>query len=220
MGGLDWVVIQKNLPFLMQGLLTTFQLALVAISGGLLLGILVGMARLSSIRVIYYPATAFVNIMRSLPLILVIFWFYFLVPVIAGRPMGDFFSACVAFVVFEAAYFAEIVRAGIQSISSGQVQAAYSTGFNYGETMRYIIIPQALRNMVPSLLTQAVVVFQDTSLAYVIGLKEFLRSASIVDAREMRSLELYAFVGIVYFLVCFAMSKLSKRLEAKRGHAQ
>jgi glutamate/aspartate transport system permease protein len=220
MDGLDWVVIQNNLPFLMQGLSTTFQLALVAISGGLLLGILVGMARLSSIKLIYYPATAFVNLMRSLPLILVIFWFYFLVPVIAGRAMGDFFSACVAFVVFEAAYFAEIVRAGIQSISAGQMQAAYSTGFNYGETMRYIIIPQALRNMVPSLLTQAVVVFQDTSLAYVIGLKEFLRSASIVDAREMRSLELYAFVGIVYFLVCFAMSKLSKKLEAKRGHAQ
>jgi glutamate/aspartate transport system permease protein len=219
MDGYDWQVIPNNLQFLMQGLVTTFQLALVAISGGLLLGILVGMARLSSIRIIYYPATAFVNVMRSLPLILVIFWFYFLVPLIAGRPMGDFFSACVAFVVFEAAYFAEIVRAGIQSISTGQMQAAYSTGFNYQHTMRYIIIPQALRNMVPSLLTQAVVVFQDTSLAYVIGLKEFLRSASIVDAREMRSVELYAFVGAIYFLICFTMSKLSKRLEARRGHA-
>jgi glutamate/aspartate transport system permease protein len=219
MDGYDWQVIPNNLQFLMQGLVTTFQLALVAISGGLLLGILVGMARLSSIRIIYYPATAFVNVMRSLPLILVIFWFYFLVPLIAGRPMGDFFSACVAFVVFEAAYFAEIVRAGIQSISTGQMQAAYSTGFNYHHTMRYIIIPQALRNMVPSLLTQAVVVFQDTSLAYVIGLKEFLRSASIVDAREMRSVELYAFVGAIYFLICFTMSKLSKRLEARRGHA-
>src|SRR5690606_10483907 len=105
------------------------------------------------------------------------------------------------------AYFAEIVRAGIQSISTGQMQAAYSTGFTYGDTMRYIVIPQALRNMVPSLLTQSVVVFQDTSLAFVIGLKEFLRSASIVDAREMRSLELYAFVGAVYFLICFMMSK-------------
>jgi len=219
MDGYDWQVIPNNLQFLMHGLFTTFQLALVAISGGLLLGILVGMARLSSIRIIYYPATAFVNVMRSLPLILVIFWFYFLVPLMAGRPMGDFFSACVAFVVFEAAYFAEIVRAGIQSISTGQMQAAYSTGFNYRDTMRYIIIPQALRNMVPSLLTQAVVVFQDTSLAYVIGLKEFLRSASIVDAREMRSVELYAFVGAVYFLICFAMSKFSKKLEAKRGHA-
>jgi glutamate/aspartate transport system permease protein len=219
MDAYDWQVIPNNLEFLLQGLFTTFQLALVAISGGLLLGILVGMARLSSIRIIYYPATAFVNVMRSLPLILVIFWFYFLVPLMAGRPMGDFFSACVAFVVFEAAYFAEIVRAGIQSISTGQMQAAYSTGFNYRDTMRYIIIPQALRNMVPSLLTQAVVVFQDTSLAYVIGLKEFLRSASIVDAREMRSVELYAFVGVVYFLICFTMSKLSKKLEAKRGHA-
>jgi glutamate/aspartate transport system permease protein len=219
MDAYDWQVIPNNLQFLMQGLFTTFQLALVAICGGLLLGILVGMARLSSVRVIYYPATAFVNVMRSLPLILVIFWFYFLVPLMAGRPMGDFFSACVAFVVFEAAYFAEIVRAGIQSISTGQEQAAYSTGFNYRDTMRYIIIPQALRKMVPSLLTQAVVVFQDTSLAYVIGLKEFLRSASIVDAREMRSVELYAFVGVVYFLICFTMSKLTKRLEVKRGHA-
>jgi len=219
MGGYDWQVIPNNLSFLMQGLATTFQLALAAITGGLLLGILVGMARLTSIKLLYYPATAFVNVMRSLPLILVIFWFYFLVPLIAGRPMGDFFSACVAFVIFEAAYFAEIVRAGIQSISAGQLQAAYSTGFSYRDTMRYIIIPQALRNMVPSLLTQAVVTFQDTSLAYVIGLKEFLRSASIVDAREMRSLELYAFVGAVYFVICFAMSKMSKKLEAKRGHA-
>lgn len=219
MGGYDWQVIPNNLSFLMQGLSTTFQLALVAITGGLLLGILVGMARLTSIKLLYYPATAFVNVMRSLPLILVIFWFYFLVPLIAGRPMGDFFSAGVAFVVFEAAYFAEIVRAGIQSISAGQLQAAYSTGFNYRDTMWYIIIPQALRNMVPSLMTQAVVTFQDTSLAYVIGLKEFLRSASIVDAREMRSLQLYAFVGAVYFVICFAMSKMSKKLEAKRGHA-
>ena len=219
MGGYDWQVIAKNLPFLMKGLLTTFELALVAITGGLLLGILVGMARFSSKKAIYYPATAFINIMRSLPLILVIFWFYFLVPLIAGRPMGDFFSACVAFVIFEAAYFAEIVRAGIQSISTGQIQAAYSTGFNYRDTMRYIIIPQALRNMVPSLLTQSVVVFQDTSLAFVIGLKEFLRSASIVDAREMRSLELYAFVGAVFFVVCFMMSKMSKRLEIERKHA-
>ncbi len=219
MDGYDWTVVVDNLSFLLQGLLTTFQLALVAITGGLLLGILVGMARLSSIKAVYYPATAFVNLMRSLPLILVIFWFYFLVPVIAGRPMGDFFSACVAFVVFEAAYFAEIVRAGIQSISTGQVQAAYSTGFTYRDTMRYIVIPQALRNMVPSLLTQSVVVFQDTSLAFVIGLKEFLRSASIVDAREMRSLELYAFVGAVYFVICFTMSKMTKRLEIQKRHA-
>jgi len=220
MGTFDWKVIYDNFPFLMQGLLTTFELAVIGITGGMLLGIIVGMARLSSNKLIYYPATLFVNFFRSLPLLLVIFWFYFLVPLLAGRPMGDFFSASVAFVIFEASYFAEIIRAGIQSISKEQMQAAYSTGFTYGQTMRYIIIPQALRNMVPSLLTQAVVVFQDTSLAYVIGVKEFLRSASIVDAREMRSLELYAFIGVVYFIFCYSMSKLSKRLEAKKGIAK
>ena len=126
MGAFDWTVIIKNMPFFMSGLLTTFELAVVAISGGLFFGMLVGMARLSDIKLIYYPATIFVNFFRSLPLLLVIFWFYFLVPIIAGRPLGDFVSASVAFVVFEAAYFAEIVRAGIQSISKGQVQAAYA----------------------------------------------------------------------------------------------
>jgi glutamate/aspartate transport system permease protein len=216
MAGFDWQVVTRNISFLMQGFGTTLELAVIAICGGLLLGILVGMARLSSIRWIYYPATLFVNFMRSIPLILVIFWFYFMVPLLAGRPLGDFFSACVAFVIFEASYFAEIVRAGIQSISQGQMQASYSTGFTYAQTMRYIIIPQALRNMVPSLLTQSVVVFQDTSLAFVIGLKEFLRSANIVDSREMRSLELYAFVGMVYFIICFLMSRSAKRLEARK----
>lgn len=216
----DWKVIVQNLPFFAQGLLTTLELAVVAITGGLMGGILVGMARLSNRKAIYWPATVFVNLMRSIPLLLVIFWFYFLVPLLAGRPMGAFVSASIAFVVFEASYFAEIVRAGIQSISKGQMQAAYSTGFTYAQAMRYIIMPQALRNMVPSLITQTVVVFQDTSLAYVIGLKEFLRSASIVDAREIKSLEIYAFVGVVYFILCFIMSRLSKRLEAKRGMAK
>lgn len=216
----DYKVIADNFPFLMRGLITTFQLALIGISGGLALGILVGIARLSSRPYVYYPATVFVNFLRSIPLILVIFWFYFLVPIIAGRPLGDFLSASIAFIVFEASYFAEIIRAGIQSIPKGQMQAALSTGLDYKQTMRYIIIPQALRNMVPSLLTQSVIIFQDTSLAYVIGLKEFLRSASIVDAREVRSLELYTFVGVVYFIFCFTMSYFTKKWEAKKGIAR
>lgn len=217
MGGFDFKVLIDNFPFLMQGLITTFQLAIIAVVGGLILGVFVGMGRLSSKPYVYYPATAFVNFLRSIPLILVIFWFYFLVPILAGRPLGDFLSASIAFIVFEASYFAEIIRAGIQSIPKGQMEAAYSTGLNYGKTMRHIIIPQALKNMIPSLLTQSVIIFQDTSLAYVIGLKEFLRSGSIVDAREVRSLEIYSFLGIVYFIICFAMSTLTKRWEAKKG---
>ena len=215
----EWQVITNNFSFLMGGLRTTFELALIAIAGGLTLGILVGMARLSKIKAIYYPASLFVNLMRTQPLILVIFWFYFLMPLILGRPIGDFMSASIAFIIFEASYFAEIIRAGIKSISKGQVDAAYSTGFNYWQAMRYFIIPQALRNMLPSLITQAVVVFQDTSLAYVIGLREFLRSANVVDAREMRSVELYLFVGLVYFIVCFSMSRVCKGMELKKGNA-
>lgn len=215
----EWQVISNNFFFLMGGLVTTFELALISIVGGLALGTLVGMGRLSKRKSIYYPATLFVNLMRTQPLILVIFWFYFLMPLILGRPIGGFTSAVIAFTIFEASYFAEIIRAGIQSISKGQLDAAYSTGFTYWQAMRYFIIPQALKNMMPSLITQAVVVFQDTSLAYVIGLREFLRSANVVDAREMRSVELYLFVGLVYFIVCFSMSRVCKRLELKKGNA-
>ncbi|MDM8540398.1 amino acid ABC transporter permease [Desulfococcaceae bacterium HSG9] len=215
----EWQVISNNFFFLMGGLVTTLELALIAIAGGLVLGTLVGMGRLSKLKSIYYPSTLFVNLMRTQPLILVIFWFYFLMPLILGRPIGGFTSAVIAFTVFEASYFAEIIRAGIQSISKGQIDAAYSTGFTYWQAMRYFIIPQALKNMMPSLITQAVVVFQDTSLAYVIGLREFLRSANVVDAREMRSVELYLFVGLVYFIVCFSMSRVCKKLELKKENA-
>jgi len=136
---MDLAVITRNFPFLFGGLILTFKLAAISLVGGFLVGILMGLGRLSSRKWIYYPATLYINFFRSLPLILVIFWFYFMVPFIIGRPLGDFFSAIVAFIAFEAAYFAEIVRAGIQSIPQGQVMAGYSTGLGYYETMRYRI---------------------------------------------------------------------------------
>jgi len=216
MGGFDFGVLVHNFSFMMTGLLTTVELALVAISGGLLVGVLVGFGRLSSKKIIFYPSTAFVFLLRSIPLILVIFWFYFLIPVIVGRPLMDFLSASIAFIIFEGAHFAEIIRAGIQSIPDGQVKAAYSTGLNYRQSMLLVILPQALRHMAPSLLTQSIVIFQDTSLAYVIGIRELLRSASIVDAREMRSVELYVFIGIIYFIICYSMSTIVKRWEVRR----
>jgi len=213
---MDWGVISRNIYFLLGGLGLTFQLAIIAIAGGLLLGIIVGLGRTSSKRWIYWPATLYVNFFRSLPLILVIFWFYFLMPFIIGRPLGDFLSAIIAFVIFESSYMAEIVRAGIGSIREGQVMAGYSTGLNYSRTMRHIIIPQALRNMVPSLVTQCVIIFQDTSLAYVIGLKEFLRRTALVDATQFRSIELYSFAAVVYLVFCFAGSMASRRLEKRK----
>lgn len=213
---MDWGVIWANIGFLGGGLLVTFELAVIALVGGLALGTAVALARLSGSRWIYWPATAYVNFIRGIPLILVIFWLYFLMPVLVGHATGEFLSAALAFIVFESSYFAEIIRAGIQSIRRGQVNAGLATGLTRRDVMRYIVLPQAFRNMIPSLLTQSIVLFQDTSLAYVIGVKEFLRRASLVDARVFRSVEIYTFVAIVYLVLCYGGSLLSRRLESRR----
>ncbi len=213
---MDWSVVGRNFTFMIGGLGLTLQLAVIALAGGFLLGVMVGMGRLSSTSWVYYPATFYVHFFRSQPLILVIFWFYFLVPVIVGRPLGAFVSAVVAFVVFEAAYFAEIVRGGMKSVKKGQQMAAYASGLSYYQVQRHVVLPQALRNMVPALTTQAVVIFQDTSLGYVIGLREFLRRVNLVDSREVRSVELYLFAAAVYLVLCGAGSFLSRRLEHRR----
>ncbi|MFQ6066696.1 MAG: amino acid ABC transporter permease [bacterium] len=215
---MDWGVISRNFGFLMGGLRVTFQLAIFALAGGLALGIVLGLCRLSSRRWIYYPATVFVNGLRSIPLLIVIFWFYFALPIMFKAPLTAFQSAVISFIVFESTYFAEIVRAGIQAVPKGQVSAGYSTGLTYFQTMRHIVVPQALRNMVPALVTQSIVIFQDTSLAYVIGVKEFLRRTSLVDARELRTVELYVFAALVYFVLCFIGSSISRRLERRRLH--
>jgi len=203
------------MDFLLGGLGVTFQLAAISLAGGVLFGILLGLARISSKRCISCPATLYIHFFRSQPLILVIFWFYFFVPVLFGKPMGTFISAVIGFIAFEAAYFAEIIRGGIQSIPKGQVLAAYSTGMKYHQVMRYIVLPQALKNMLPALMTQSIVLFQDTSLAYVIGLREFLRRISLVDSREVRSIELYFFAALVYLVICLSMSLLVRRFEHK-----
>ncbi len=213
---MDWQVILRNLEFMVGGLALTAQLAAIALTGGLLWGILLGLGRLSRSPWIYYPATLYVHFFRSQPLILVIFWFYFLVPVITGKPLGTFVSTVIAFVTFEAAYFAEIVRAGVQSVPKGQVAAGYSCGLRYHQVQLYVILPQALRSMLPALTTQAVVIFQDTSLAYVIGLREFLRRVNLVDTREARSIELYCFAAFVYLVLCLLGSRVAHRFERRR----
>lgn len=213
---MDWGVIPRNLTFLMGGLGVTFQLAVFALGGGFALGIVLGLCRISSRRWIYYPATIFINTLRSIPLLIVIFWFYFALPIMFKVPLTAFQSAVISFIIFESTYFAEIIRAGIQAVPTGQVSAGYSTGLTYFRTMRHIVVPQALRNMVPALVTQSIVIFQDTSLAYIIGLKEFLRRTSLVDAREIRTVELYVFAALVYFVICFIGSSISRRLERRQ----
>lgn len=219
---MDLSVISDNLGYMAGGLWLTFEIALMAIGGALAWGVVLGLGRLSSNRRIYYPASLYVHFFRGLPLILVIFWIYFLLPVILGRSLGEMPAVVLSFILYEAAYFAEIFRSGIQSVSREQRCAGLATGLRPAQLARHIILPQALANMMPSLINQVVVVFQDTSLAYVIGLREFLRRVNLVDAREARSIELYLFAATVYFIICtmgtLAGSRLEKRSLAKKGY--
>jgi glutamate/aspartate transport system permease protein len=213
--GFDTGVILKNLHFLIEGMQTTLLLTVVAMIGGLVLGTLLALSRLSPFKTLSFIAGSYVNFFRSMPLILVIFWFYFLVPHIVGRPVGGFYSVLVAFVLFEAAYYCEIMRAGIQSVRKGQVYAGQAVGLTYVQNMRYVVLPQAFRNMVPILLTQAIILFQDTSLVYVVGVKDFLVSADLVANRENRILEMFTTVAVVYLLICLAGSIFVRRLQRK-----
>lgn len=224
MGKFDFDVIGSALPYLFQtGMTFTLTLTLLAAVMGLALGTVLAMMRLSRYRILSVPAGIYVNVMRSVPLLLVIFWFYFLVPYIgqwltgASRPIrvGAFTSTLVTFIMFEAAYFSEIMRAGIQSIARGQVSASMALGLNHWQGMRYVILPQAIRNMVPALLTRVIILFQDTSLVYVLSLTDFLGAASKIGQRDGRLVELYLFVAVVYFVICFTASRLVKRLEKR-----
>jgi glutamate/aspartate transport system permease protein len=220
--GFDFNVIQRSLGYLFRdGMVFTVTLTLIAMTGGIIFGTLLAMMRLSSLKPVSWIAGAYVNLMRSIPLVLVIFWFFFLVPYIgawiigAREPVrvGAFLSAAITFTMFEAAYYCEIMRAGIQSIARGQVWSGYALGLNYWQTMGYIVLPQAFRNMVPVLLTQTIILFQDTSLVYVISATDFLGAASKVANRDYRLVEMYTFVAVVYFIISYSLSLLVKRLQ-------
>ncbi|MGB0127110.1 MAG: glutamate/aspartate ABC transporter permease GltK [Rhodocyclaceae bacterium] len=217
----DWSSIPGALPILWRGMQVTIEITLVAILVGIAWGTLLALARLSGSRSLGWLAAGYVNLFRSVPLVMVILWFYLIVPqlirALFGEVVGDirFASAVVAFTLFEAAYYSEIIRAGIQSVSRGQFAAAQALGLNYAQTMRLVILPQAFRNMVPLLLTQAIILFQDTSLVYVIGLADFFGAAHKVGDRDGRLVELLLFAGAIYFIICFGASTLVKQLQRK-----
>ena len=219
----DLGVIVHNLPFLLlQGLLGigafgggTLALAVPSIGLGFVLGVLVALARLSRLPVLYYPATLYVQVIRGVPLVMVIFWFWFFIPIAFGVPLPQYWVALIAFVVFEAAYLGEIIRAGIQSVPRGQVEAARATGLGYLAVMRHVVLPQALRNMLPSLVTQFIILFKDTSLASIIGYMDLTKAAQTVNQREIRPFELYLFIAVVYWIITYGMSRLSRALESK-----
>ena len=224
LGQFDFNVIERSIGYLFrEGMTFTLTLTALAVTGGIFFGTLLAMMRLSPIKPLSAFAGAYVNLMRSVPLVLVIFWFYFLVPYIGawivGSPqpiqVGAFYSSVITFTLFEAAYYCEIMRAGIQSVSRGQVWAGYALGLNYWQTMGKIVLPQAFRNMLPILLTQSIILFQDTSLVYVLSITDFLGAASKVAQRDGRLVEMYIFAALVYFVICFAGSLLVKQLQRK-----
>ncbi len=218
----DGDVINRSWQYLfLEGLRFTLMLTVYATVLGVILGTILALMRLSGIKALDWFATGYTTLFRSLPLVLVIFWFYFLLPYIGGwvwgleRPMqvGAFNSALITFTLFEAAYFAEIMRAGIQSIPKGQAAAGYALGLNYWQVMGLVVLPQAFRNMLPVLLTQTIILFQDTSLVYVLSLTDFLGAASKIAQRDGRLVEMYLFAAVIYFLISFSLSLLVKRLQ-------
>lgn len=217
LGNLDLTFVSWDIfsKFVLSGLLFSIQLTIVATLGGIFFGTLLALLRLSGRSWLVMPATFYVNGMRSIPLVMVILWFFLMVPLIIGRPVGAEASAVITFIAFEAAYFSEIMRAGIQSIARGQVFAGQALGMTYGQNMRLVVLPQAFRNMLPVLLTQTIILFQDTSLVYAIGAYDLLKGFVTAGKIYGRPEEAYLLAAIVYFALCFGLSWLVRRLQAR-----
>ncbi|MDM0011152.1 amino acid ABC transporter permease [Variovorax sp. J22P168] len=208
----SWTVVSS---FLLKGLYFSVMLTVVATIGGIILGTLLALMRLSGKKWLEMPAAIYVNGMRSIPLVMVILWFFLLVPTIIGRPIGAEYSAYITFIAFEAAYFSEIMRAGIQSIPRGQVFAGQAVGMTYGQNMKLVILPQAFRNMLPVLLTQTIILFQDTSLVYAIGAYDLFKGFDTAGKNYGRPEEAYLLAALTYFVLCYSLSWFVKRLHKK-----
>ena len=220
----DWSSIPGSLPFLAEGMLVSLEITLVALAVGMVWGTVLALMRLSPVAPLRWFATGYINLFRSVPLVMVLLWFFLLIPQLLSQlfslsPGTDvrMTSALVGFALFESAYYAEIIRAGIQSVPKGQLSAATALGLSRGQAMRLVVLPQAMRNMVPLLLTQAIVLFQDTSLVYVSALADFFGSAYKVGDRDGRLVEMLLFAGAVYFVLCFALSRLVQVLQKPKA---
>jgi glutamate/aspartate transport system permease protein len=201
--------------YILKGLVFSIQLTVIATIGGIVVGTFLALMRLSGRPALVYPATIYINTMRSIPLVMVILWFFLLIPMLIGKPIGADLSATITFIAFEAAFFAEIVRAGIQSVPKGQAYAGEALGMTYGQNMRLIVLPQAFRNMIPVFMTQTIILFQDTSLVYAIGAYDLLKGFEIAGKNYGRPIETYILAAATYFVICFSLSKVVRKIQAK-----
>ena len=197
--------------------LYNLRMTLIAIAIALPVACVFAAGRLSSVRLIHYPVTIYVNLLRSLPLIMIMFWIYTVGPMITGRPNSAYFSALFALAAFEVAYFTEIIRAGLQSVSLGQRNAGLASGLTPAQVMRLIILPQAVRRMTPSLLTQGLIAFQDSTIASIISVPEILQSTNVINAREQNPILLYSILAATFFVICSLSSLGARRLERRHG---
>jgi glutamate/aspartate transport system permease protein len=201
--------------YIVKGLLFSVQLTVIATVGGIVVGTFLALMRLSGKPILVYPATFYINTMRSIPLVMVILWFFLLIPMLIGKPIGADLSATITFIAFEAAFFAEILRAGIQSVPRGQAYAGEALGMSYGQNMRLVVLPQAFRNMIPVFMTQTIILFQDTSLVYAIGAYDLLKGFEIAGKNYGRPIETYVLAAATYFVICFSLSKAVRAIQAK-----
>ena len=201
--------------YILKGLVFSIQLTVIATIGGIVVGTFLALMRLSGRPALVYTATIYINTMRSIPLVMVILWFFLLIPMLIGKPIGADLSATITFIAFEAAFFSEIVRAGIQSVPKGQTYAGEALGMTYGQNMRLIVLPQAFRNMIPVFMTQTIILFQDTSLVYAIGAYDLLKGFEIAGKNYGRPIETYILAAATYFVICFSLSKVVRKIQAK-----
>jgi glutamate/aspartate transport system permease protein len=209
---LTWNVVSN---FVLKGLYFSIELTLIAMFGGIVLGTLIALMRLSGKGWLALPAQGYVDLFRSISLVMVILWFFLLIPKLIGHSIGGAASAMITFTFFEAAYYSEIMRAGIQSVSRGQVSAGYAVGMSYAQCMKLVVLPQAFRNMLPVLFTQTIILFQDTSLVYAVGEYDLLKGFEVAGKNYNRPIETYLLAAVVYFVICFSLSMLVRRLQKK-----
>lgn len=214
---MDLGVIVDNLPYMMNGLKLTFILAFVSMFGSFIGGTVLAMLRMSPYRWLRWPAAIYIDVVRSIPVIMVIFWVFFLIPIITGRPVTPVNAVLLSLTAHSSSYMAEVIRAGIQSVSRTQMEAGRSTGLSYLQTMLRIILPQAFKYMLPAVVNRLIALFMGTSLAYIIGTTEFFRAANNVNNRVYKSYEIYGFVAVVYFMCCYTISLFSRFLGKRLG---
>ncbi|MGO3889437.1 MAG: amino acid ABC transporter permease [Paenalcaligenes sp.] len=218
----DWSTIYRAWPYILEGLGTTGLLVVVGMTLGIALGTCLALMRLFGSRPVAMAAAVYVNVFRAIPLILTIFWFFLMMPwvvrLITGNPyagVGPLYAAIAALVLAEAAYYCEILRAGIASVAKGQLNAAKAIGLTQSQALRYIVLPQAFRNMTPALINQTIALLKDTSLVYVISLNDFLGAATKVAERDGTVVEMYIFVAISYLFLCSLGVGLVKLIERR-----